>query len=195
VHSPVEYKYVLLLCAVAALFALLPPIVSKVFKWQMPYFLRIFLYVYIICGIILGNVYDFYYRIRLWDKLLHFFSGILLMVSSIILINIFTEKGYIRLNRAFTVVVALLFTMAIGSIWEFIEYGIDCWLDVNMQRYMLPDGTLLRGQDAVHDSMLDMIAAFAGALITSIYLAIRGSFRSKAAGKLSAADMTDNPTA
>jgi len=142
---------------------------------------------------LLGNVYDLYYRLPLWDKLLHFFSGVLFMVSGIILIKNFTEKGYLRLNGAFTIIVALLFTVAMGTLWEFVEYGIDCWLNVNMQRYMLPGGTPLQGQQALHDSMLDMLGAFFGAVITSIFLAIR-SARGKAARRLPSADATTRTT-
>ena len=178
-RSPVEKYYALLLCGISALSVFLPFVLYKAFNFDMPNLLRVFLLSYIICGVLLGNVYDLYYRFPLWDKLLHFFSGILFMISGVILIGVFTEQGHIRLNKAFTIIVALLFTVTMGAIWEFVEYGIDSLLNVNMQRYMLPDGTLCAGRRALDDSMLDMLAAMLGAIITVTAMALKRGGYSK----------------
>lgn len=170
-HRPsdiVDYEHQILLCVFAGLMAFLPSLISKFFKIEIHPFLKIYLFIYITFGSLFGNVFNLYYIIPFWDKLLHFFSGIFLMCTAFIFINIYTEKGYISLNKTFTITAALFFTLSVGAVWEFFEYIADLILDTNMQRYVLKDKTPLIGQAALHDTMQDMLWAAVGAIVTSI---------------------------
>ncbi len=164
----VDYQHQILLCAVSALLAVFPSLISRIFKITIHPFLRVYLYVYIVLGTLLGNIYNLYYILPFWDKLLHLFSGALLMCTAFMFIDIYTEKGYIQLNKTATILVALFFTLSVGVVWEFFEYAADLLLDANMQRYMLKDKTPLVGQAVLHDTMQDMLWAALGAVISCI---------------------------
>jgi hypothetical protein len=167
--SVLAVEYQILLCVFSGLFVFLPPLLEKIFNAEIHEFIKVFLHVYVICGMILGNVFNFYCLLPFWDKLLHGMSGVLFLIMALILINQYTKKGCIKLNGAFTVIATLIFAVAMGTLWEFIEYIMDgIFKDINMQRYMTRDGTMLIGREALNDTMLDMIFAAAGAVITCI---------------------------
>ena len=172
-QSPVEQKYQILLCILAAVLVIIPFIISKIFKITIPEFIKTFLFSYIIGGILLGNIYNFYYIVPFWDKVLHLLSGVLFVFASFILINIFTEKGYIKLNKVSAIIIAFIFTLAMGVIWEFIEYAADGLLNVNMQRYRSVDGVPYIGRQSLVDTMDDMLYAAAGAAVACIIAAFK----------------------
>ena len=63
----------------------------------------------------------------------------------------------------FVAIVAFCFSMTIGVIWEFFEYGADRLLGYNMQKFRMP------GQDGLVDTMNDLIVDTIGAIIACVW--------------------------
>ena len=69
----------------------------------------------------------------------------------------------------FATIFAFSLAVTIGVIWEIIEFATDAWFGTNMQRF---DNSVTRdplmGQNALMDTMKDLILDFIGALIICI---------------------------
>jgi uncharacterized membrane protein YjdF len=59
------------------------------------------------------------------------------------------------------------FAVMLDTLWEIIEFIMDTFMDLNMQQYILPDGTVLTGHYAIVDTMKDLIVDILGALFIS----------------------------
>ena len=72
-----------------------------------------------------------------------------------------------RLSPLFLAVFAFCFSAAIGTVWEIFEFTVDGVLGVNMQKFMLEDGTQLIGREALSDTMYDIIVDTGSAFVMS----------------------------
>ena len=114
----------------------------------------------------LGVELRFYAQIAMWDILVHFLMGMLVAVLSIYILNVTVYKKDIgRHNLGFTVLFMICFSVVVGVLWEIGEFVVDIIFDSGFQRYMTYDGTLLIGQKALIDTMVDLVIDFAGALM------------------------------
>jgi uncharacterized membrane protein YjdF len=86
------------------------------------------------------------------------------------IIDIINKNPKINLGLSdwFMAFFSFCFAIMLDTIWEIIEFIMDVILDLNMQQYNLPDGTVLIGHFAVVDTMKDLIVDVLGALFISI---------------------------
>ena len=56
----------------------------------------------------------------------------------------------------------------IGALWEIYEFTGDGLFGLNMQKYMLENGTQLVGRAALGDTMKDIIVDVLGSLLASV---------------------------
>jgi len=126
-------------------------------------------FIFLYCAIYLGEVRSFYYLIPYWDTILHAFSGAMLGALGFSLISILnnTKEIDLELSPFFISLFAFCFAVAAGAIWEIYEFSVDSLLTLNMQKYMLEDGTPLIGQEALADTMKDLIVDAISALVIS----------------------------
>ena len=188
----------LLLAFGTLLFVLIPGILERLLRC------RINLVVYLLgvlyaMGSMMGHCWKFYYTIPCWDKLLHLCGGVMFVILGIYL---FERLSCGKANHVSAVIFALCFSLAISVLWEFVEYGADIFLGMDMQddtvvnhitSYMLGTekgvtGSIKDIQSVVingaalpvdgyidiglHDTMLDMLWESSGALVTCILLFI-----------------------
>lgn len=154
---------------------LLPSIASKITHLSIPPIMEILYIVFCTGSIICGEIFDFYGLIHGWDSLLHTFSGVLFGILGFVIINTFNRvdgKDF-KFSPLFVSFWVLCFGLAMGAIWEIIEYLCDEWLGTNMQQYMVSDSTLaageaLVGHAALKDTMKDLMLDLAGCLMVSI---------------------------
>lgn len=188
----------LLLAFGTLLFVLIPGILERLLRC------RINLVVYLLgvlyaMGSMMGHCWKFYYTIPCWDKLLHLCGGVMFVILGIYL---FERLSCGKANHVSAVIFALCFSLAISVLWEFVEYGADIFLGMDMQddtivnhitSYMLGTekgvtGSIKDIQSVVingaalpvdgyidiglHDTMLDMLWESGGALVTCMLLFI-----------------------
>ncbi|MPN18700.1 hypothetical protein SDC9_166063 [bioreactor metagenome] len=79
-----------------------------------------------------------------------------------------SEKVPMNLSPLFVAIFAFCFAVTLGVVWEIYEFTFDGILGLNMQKFMLENGTQLIGRAALADTMKDLIVDAAGALVVSI---------------------------
>ncbi|WP_282144577.1 hypothetical protein [Thomasclavelia cocleata] len=145
---------------------------------KIPIMLETSLTVFAFCGFVLGDVFDFYKKIPVWDSILHAFSGIILAYVGFVLIDYFVKRDSINLSMGhmYICVSVVLFSLSLGAIWEIGEYLVDDIFGTNNQQYMKSTrGTLygkedepLLGHEALNDTMKDLMLDLAGASIVGV---------------------------
>ena len=81
-----------------------------------------------------------------------------------------------KINIFFAAFFTFSMTIAVGAIWEIIEFSSDSWFGTNMQRAYISTtngrGAALAGQNALADTMKDLILDTIGAGVMSVICAI-----------------------
>lgn len=124
------------LCFLTLILFTLPTIASRTFKVNLPTTLEIIIYLFIFSAEILGEIQNFYGVFKHWDTMLHTLNGFLSAAIGFSLIDILnrTEKFHIRMTPLFVALVAFCFSMTIGVLWEFFEFGADRYFNTDMQK-------------------------------------------------------------
>ena len=103
---------------------------------ELPPPLEITILCFIFAAEILGEVNAFYVVIPGWDTMLHTINGFLAAAvgfSLVILLNE-DERLTFDLSPFFLALVAFCFSMTIGVLWEFFEFGMDYFFHTDMQK-------------------------------------------------------------
>lgn len=167
-HGKTKSDYLLMTvqCALGIAGMALPVIIDR--KWQMnlPGYIFALFYVFLFCAVFLGEILFFYYRIRQWDTILHFFSGVMLCLLGLAIAKLLAKKP--TLSPLFAAAFALCFSLALGAVWEMYEYVMDGLLDMNMQKFRDDGQVLLTGRYAIRDTMEDLLVDGLSALLTAV---------------------------
>lgn len=168
-HIKSDYVLMLVQCILGVIVLLLPGAVEKKIRIEIPSNMMIIFTTFIYAATFLGEVRSFYYRIPHYDTLLHIFSGgmIAALGFSVIAFLNNTDKIPVSLSPAFVACFAFCFALTLGSMWEIYEFLIDGFLNTNMQKFAIEDGTNLVGRLAIVDTMKDLIVDAVGALVIS----------------------------
>lgn len=177
-HTKSDYVLMLLQCVMGLVVMTIPSMVEKKWKIDIPNYTAITYYIFLYCSIYLGDVRNFYYIIPHWDTILHCFSGAMLGALGFTLVRILndSERVHVVLSPIFICLFALCFAVTSGVVWECYEFFGDSLFGLNMQKFRLVDGTLLIGQDALNDTMIDLIVDSLGALVVVLggYASMKG---------------------
>ena len=123
-------------CILALLLLYVPSWIQVKLRIELPPPLEITIFCFIFAAEILGEVNAFYVVIPGWDTMLHTINGFLAAAvgfSMVMLLNE-DERVTFRLSPAFLAMVAFCFSMTIGVLWEFFEFGMDFFLGTDMQK-------------------------------------------------------------
>ncbi len=169
-HSRADYILMIVQCLLGVLVINLPSILGKKFRFEVPPFLYVFYIFFLYCAIFLGEVRSFYYKFKWWDSFLHGTSSLMLGFFGFMVITILNRdaKALMNLSPFFVSLFAFCFAVSIGALWEIYEFTFDGLLGFNMQKFMLADGTMLKGHEALRDTMKDIITDSLGALTATI---------------------------
>lgn len=124
------------LCGLTLILFLIPFWINQKFKIEIPNALEIIILLFIFAAEILGEIQNFYGIFKHWDTILHTLNGFLCAAIGFSLIDILnnSEKFHIKLSPVFVALVAFCFSMTIGVLWEFFEFGADQILKYDMQK-------------------------------------------------------------
>lgn len=129
----------------------------KVRKIKVSPILRFSFLVFMFMSYFLAFEFDFYWRIRHYDKFLHLLSGILFCFVGLALFEHLNRKeGKINVSKGTVLLFILFFSISTTCSWEILEFITDHF-GFNAQRGSLTD------------TMLDMTNGAIGAIVGSIF--------------------------
>ena len=156
-----------------------PIILRKRFLINVPLALTVAVGAFAFVAFVLGDGLDFYGKYSWWDSLLHLFSGIVLGFIGLWVVHVLLADKSMTVfnNRFFLALFLLVFSLALGTIWEICEYSYDDLMGTNTQQFMatttsslITDEDIpLTGHEALRDTMTDLTLDFFGSLIVAIY--------------------------
>ena len=123
-------------CVLTLILFMIPAFVERGLKIELPNTLEVMIILFIFAAEILGEINEFYVLIPGWDTMLHTINGFLMAAIGFSLVDIFnrSERTKFFLSPVFLAVVAFCFSMTIGVLWEFFEFGADMLLHTDMQK-------------------------------------------------------------
>jgi len=123
-------------CVLTLLLLYVPSWLQVRLRIELPPPLEITILFFIFAAEILGEVNAFYVVIPGWDTMLHTINGFLAAAvgfSMVMLLND-DERLTFDLSPFFLALVAFCFSMTIGVLWEFFEFGMDFFFHTDMQK-------------------------------------------------------------
>ncbi len=120
----------------AQLLLLIPLIVKKNFRVELPTLLESVAYFFVFCAQILGEINSFYTKYPLWDTMLHTICGFIFAAFGFCLFDILNKnrKSKFELSPFFLTLLAFCFSITIGTLWEFFEFAMDMMTVGDMQK-------------------------------------------------------------
>ena len=124
------------LCALTLLLLVIPSLLQVTFRVELPTTLEIIILIFIFAAEILGEIREFYLIFPFWDTALHTLNGFLAAAIGFSLVDLLnrSERTVFNLSPLFTAIVAFCFSMTIGVVWEFFEFGMDQLAGFDMQK-------------------------------------------------------------
>ncbi len=124
------------ICLLVLFLFLLPLLFEASFKVELPSTLQIIILIFIFAAEILGELQSYFVRYAHWDTVLHTTWGFLCAAVGYSLVDILNRNKKIRfsLSPIYLALVAFCFSMTIGVLWEFFEFGVDYFFHKDMQK-------------------------------------------------------------
>ena len=115
---------------------MVPQFLDKKLSVTIPVGLETVILIFIFSAEILGEINAFYVKIPIWDSILHTTNGFLMAAIGFALIDLFnrSEKFSIKMSPYFVAFFAFCFSMTVGVLWEFFEFSMDQFFDLDMQK-------------------------------------------------------------
>lgn len=124
-----------LLCLLALVLLMVPFFAQRKFKITLPTTLEVIILLFIFSAAILGEIQNFYNLFPFWDTMLHTINGFLAAAIGFSLVDLLNKNSEkFNLSPLYIFLVAFCFSMTIGVLWEFFEYGADNLLKTDMQK-------------------------------------------------------------
>ena len=123
-------------CILALLLFSLPSLIERRLHIDLPDTLEIIILLFIYAAEILGEIQEYYVFIPFWDDILHTLNGFLFAAVGFSLVNILNrnKRVMLELSPFYMAVMAFCFSMTIGVLWEFFEWGVDTFMAKDMQK-------------------------------------------------------------
>lgn len=124
------------LCALTLLLLFVPSFVQINLRIELPTALEIIILIFIFAAEILGEIQSYYIKFPFWDTVLHTLNGFLMAAIGFALVDILNRRSTknFQLSPLYLAIVAFCFSMTIGVIWEFFEFGMDIFFHLDMQK-------------------------------------------------------------
>ena len=124
-----------LLCLLSLILLMLPFFIQRSLKITIPATLETIIFLFIFSAEILGEINNFYGIIPFWDTMLHTLNGFLAAAIGFSLIHLLNQNSKkFNLSPVYLCLVAFSFSMTIGVLWEFFEFGADRFFKLDMQK-------------------------------------------------------------
>ncbi len=123
-------------CGLVLVLFLLPAFLERRLRIDIPTPMEIIILLFIFAAEILGELQSYYIHIPYWDTILHTANGFICAAFGFALVDILTrnKQEKFRLSPLYMAIAAFCFSMTVGVLWEFFEYGMDTLFHMDMQK-------------------------------------------------------------
>ena len=123
-------------CLLVLFLYMLPSLLKRKLYIELPTALEIVLICFIFAGEILGEVRSYYVQFPHWDLILHTTWGFICAAFGFALVDMLNrdKKIKLQLSPLYLALAAFCFSMTIGVLWEFFEFGVDNLFHKDMQK-------------------------------------------------------------
>ena len=124
------------LCVLTLFLFTLPSFIERTIRIEVPDTLEIIILLFIFSAEILGEIRAYYIQFPYWDTMLHTLNGFLCAAIGFSLVDILNRSGRFSfsLSPLYLAVAAFCFSMTVGVLWEFFEWGMDSIFFLDMQK-------------------------------------------------------------
>lgn len=124
------------ICLLVLILFILPFFIQQNFGIQLPTTLEIIILLFIFAAEILGELEGYFITYSNWDTMLHTTTGFLCAATGFALIDILNRNSLIKfhLSPIYVALAAFCFSMTVGVLWEFFEFGMDRLFQLDMQK-------------------------------------------------------------
>ena len=136
-------------CVLSLIFMVITNVIGK--KLGFGNGIKILIYVFILGTEILGEIYQFYVDVWLFDIVMHTYFAFVISYAGLYLIRYFNINGSIY----FVILFIFSFAMMAESIWEIFEFSMDRVIGTDMQK-----DTVIRNINSMylsHDIYVDKV--------------------------------------
>ncbi len=123
-------------CILTMILFLIPPFVERTFKVELPTTLEVIALLFAFCAEILGEIGGFYMKFPIWDTILHSVNGLMFAAFGFCMVDVLNrnKKFLFELSPMYVALFSFCFSMTIGVLWEFFEFGVDIITGSDMQK-------------------------------------------------------------
>ena len=124
------------ICLLVLVVFMLPFFIQQNFGIELPSTLEIIILLFIFAAEILGELECYFITFPYWDSMLHTTTGFLCAATGFALIDILNRNSRIKfeLSPIYVALAAFCFSMTVGVLWEFFEFGMDRLFHMDMQK-------------------------------------------------------------
>ncbi len=128
--------YNVFLCFITLILFTVPGFVEKRLHIDLPNTLEGIILLFIFAAEILGEIHEYYLIFPFWDTMLHTVNGFLMAAIGFAMVDVLNRspRFKIRLSPVFVALTAFCFSMTVGVLWEFFEFGMDAFFHFDMQK-------------------------------------------------------------
>jgi uncharacterized membrane protein len=147
---------VVFISALVLLLTFIPSFIERSIKVYIPFELELSATVFVYVTLFLGDLHNYYTRFSWWDLVAHAGSSLVIGLVGFIFLFVLYQRDKVRARPITLVLFSFCFALAIGALWEIVEFALDTTLGLNMQK------------SGLVDTMTDLIVNTIGALIASV---------------------------
>src|SRR4030065_2665381 len=148
-----DYLFSILL-VFSVVLSLIPSLVERSYRVPLPFELALLIPLSIFLNTFMGEGMNFYQKVRLYDKALHIYGTAVVGLLALVIVYTLNYTRKVRLSLPFIGFFTFTFAMAMGGIWEIMEFAVDSLF-----------GKMT--QNGLADTMWDLINDFVGGVITA----------------------------
>lgn len=154
------------ICILSLILFLVPAFFEEKLKIDIPPLFEALIYLFIFAAEILGEVNKYYTTIPGWDTMLHTINGFGCAAIGFSLVEIMNRKSeHLNLSPMYLSLMAFCFSMTIGVLWEFFEFSMDHFFNMDMQKDFIVQKFASVTMDPTHSQKPFLISGITRTLI------------------------------
>ncbi|MBI5232809.1 MAG: hypothetical protein HY880_00485 [Deltaproteobacteria bacterium] len=139
----------------------IPSIVERNYRITLPFELDLLITLALFLHTFLGEVFMFYERFALWDKMLHLFGTSVISLLAFMIVYTLHYTRKLRLTIPLIGFFTVTFAMFVGAMWEIAEFTVDALFAKTTQKGL---------NDTMWDLIYDLMAGIVVAILGMMYV-------------------------